>query len=354
MNDRSEDHPLNERGNYGQHGYIPNRESDEDRLLNDDAKAHEHLTPFHATAKVDRKMVNKAKKIKRMETEMAKNTNKSQYFGLNMYPKINEPYGLDYQGTDEASCYSGYLSCCGSCARGICFTCACCGCGPIMQIEQGQIGLATAFGRFVRKLGPGLHTYNPCTENIVTVDIRTQTLSIPPQDLITKDNITVKVHCFVVCKVVVPELAIFRLENYGNFISYTTMGTIKTIVAGKTLTELLSKEDEIEAEITEIIDKQTDPFGIDVFSIEMRKIEISSALVSALATIALSEKQMESKVIAAKGNFLSAQVFREAADELSKNPLSLQLHYFETLRELGTEKHTSITLMPDKLIDLFM
>lgn len=303
---------------------------------------------------VNKRAFKKANKEKKLEKAKLNNVNNAQYFGLTMYPKINEPYGLDYKGTDEASLYSGYLSCCGGISRHGCIVCAFCGCGPVVEIHQGFIGLVQAFGRFIRKIGPGLHTYNSCTEQILSVDMRSQTLNIVPQDLITRDNITITVDCYVVYKIIVPELAIYRLENYSEFINYTTMGTIKTIVAGKTLTELLSQEDEIEAEITQIIDKQTDPFGIDVFSIEIQRIRISDALVSALATIALSEKEMEAKIINAKGNFDSARVFREAADELSKNPLSLQLHYFETLKQISSEKNSQITLMPSVLIDAFM
>lgn len=298
--------------------------------------------------------IKKANKAKLKEDAKANKVNNTQYFGLTMYPKINEPYGLDYNGTDEAWFYACYLGCCGEISRCGCIACVCCGCGPIIEIPQGFIGLVQAFGRFVRKIGPGLHTYNSCTEQIITIDIRTQTLSVPPQDLITKDNITVTVDCYVVFKVIVPELAYYKLENYEQFISLVTMGTIKSIVSGKTLTELLEQEDQIELEITQIIDKQADTFGIDIFSIEMQRIQISKALVSALATIALSEKEMDAKLINAKGNFDSSRVFREAADELSKNPLSLQLHYFETLKQVSSEKNSQITLMPSQIIDAFM
>ena len=183
--------------------------------------------------------------------------------------------------------------------------------------------------------------------------MRIQSLPIPKQDLNTKDNISITIDCFVLFKIMIPELATFKLGDYKRFISYTTMGTMKTIIAEKTLSELLAQEDEIERTIKDIIDDQADDFGIDIQTVETRKIEVAQSMISAMATVALSEKEAEAKIVSAKGNFESARIFREAADELSKNPLSLQLHYFETLKEIAEEK-TSITFMPGELIDLFM
>lgn len=303
--------------------------------------------------KPDVKRSQKTKKKEAKAAHASKDLKVNKYAGLTPYPDINNTYGADYHGTDAASMYSCYLSCCGTCCQGLCMACACCRCGPLMEIQQGNIGLVMEFGRFVSKLGPGLHTYNSCTQNIVVVDMRIQTLAIPPQDLITKDNISVRIDSFVLFKVMIPELAMYKLGDYRKFITYTTMGTMKTVIASKTLTELLSEEDEIEERIREIIDEQTDDFGIHVQAIETKRIEVSKSMVQAMATIALSEKQMEGKLVSAKGNYNSARIFREAADELSKNPLSIQLHYFETIKELSHEKCTTI-LMPDKLIDFLM
>ncbi len=276
-----------------------------------------------------------------------------KYRGLDMFPKINEIYGEQYMGADEASLYSSYLRCCGQIPQILCCLCSACKCGPIVQVRQGYIGLVMELGKFIRKVGPGLHTYNSCTEQIILVDMRIQNLQIPSQDLITKDNISIKIDCFVLYKILIPEMATFKLGDYKRFISYTTMGTMKTIISEKTLSELLEKEDDIEMLIKEIIDDQADDYGIKIHTIETRKIEISPSMVNAMATIALSEKETEGKIVAAKGNYESARIFREAADELSKNPLSLQLHYFETMKEIASE-NSQITIMPGELIDLFM
>jgi erythrocyte band 7 integral membrane protein len=287
------------------------------------------------------------------EEKQHKDLNINKYAGLTMYPYINKVYGPEFKGTDEASAYSCYLSCCGSACRTACCVCSACKCGPIVEVPQGNIGLVLEFGRFIQKLGPGLHTYNPCTQEMILCDLRIQTLQIPTQDLITKDNISLKIDCFVLFKILVPELASFTLDNYRSFISYTTMGTMKTIIAEKTLTEILAFEDEIEDLIKEIIDIQADKFGIDIVTLETKKIEVNRRMVSAMAKVAIAEKEMEGKLLSAKGDFESARIFREAADELSKNPLSLQLHYFETLREIASE-NCSVTIMPGELIDILM
>lgn len=331
---------------------------DNERMLSGSPKTNKGATPKRSNRHEDEQedLKTKKKRKEKVEEHKQKDLNVNKYRGLTMYPKLNEIYGEEYTGADEADCYSGYLSCCGQVSRGICFLCATCRCGPLVEISQGQVGIVLEFGKFVRKVGPGLHSYNSCTEEIVTVDMRMQSLGIPTQDLITKDNICVKIDCFVLFKILIPEMACFRVADYRKFISYTTMGTMKTIIAEKTLTDLLAHEDEIEAQIREIIDDQCDDFGIHVDCIETKKIQVAPNMVSAMATIALSEKEMEAKIINAKGDYESSRIFREAADELSKNPLSLQLHYFETLKNIceNTHPQSTITLMPDVLIDTFM
>lgn len=277
----------------------------------------------------------------------------TKYRGLDMFPKLNDIYGPEYTGADEASNYSAYLRCCGQVPRAVCCLCAVCQCGPLIEIKQGFIGIVLEFGKFNRKLGPGLHSFNSCTEAVTLVDMRIQSLPIPPQDLITKDNISVKIDCFVLFKVLIAEMAVFKMSDYHLFIRYVTMGTMKSIISAKTLSELLAQENEIEMAIKAIIDDQADDYGIQIHTIEMRKIEVMPSMVMEMAKIALAEKETEGKVVAAKGNYESARIFREAADELSKNPLSLQLHYFETLKEIASE-NTTITMMPGDLIDLFM
>lgn len=298
----------------------------------------------------DEPIKKKKKKGERRKQAANKNLKVNSYKGTQMYPHLNDIYGTTYDGSDKASAYSGCIRCAGSIPRTCCFLCAPCRCGPILEIPQGNVGLVTEFGRFIKKLGPGLHSYNSCSQQIIQVDTRLQVINIPNQALITKDNISVYFDCFVQFRVMVPELAVFRLNDYRNYISYTTMGTMKTVIAEKTLNELLVEEDQVEDLITEIIENKVDDFGLHIDSIETLKIQLSQETSVSMASVPLAQKEAEAKIIDSRGNYESARIFREAADELSKNPASLQLHYFEKLKEMASED-AEVTLMPGTIID---
>lgn len=317
------------------------------RVINNTSNVEQH------NSEQFKKHTRKQQKQNKNDADLQKDLYIMKYRGLDMFPKLNDLYGQDYKTNHEASMYASYIRCCGEISRTMCCVCAPCSCGPLVQVRQGYVGIVLEFGKFIRKVGPGLHTYNSCSEQIVLVDMRIQNLQIPSQDLITKDNISIKIDSFVLFKILIPEMASFKLGDYKRFIMYTTMGTMKTIIAEKTLSELLEQEDEIELLIKDIIDDQADDYGIKIHTIETRKIEIAPSMITAMATIAISEKETEGKVVAARGNYESARIFREAADELSKNPLSLQLHYFETIKEVASE-NSQITIMPGEMIDLFM
>lgn len=267
----------------------------------------------------------------------------------NAWEFMDDELDKPLQMNAEAKGYKACLSLCGGIQKNIQCLCAICGCGPLKTIQQGNVGLKMRFGKFVSKLRPGLHSYNPCSENIVVVDIRAQVLNVGSQSLLTKDNVTVFVDAYVNYRVVTPEAAIFKVENYEQMMSYFTQGVMKTIVAEHTLTDLLVNRKTIEAKITEIIDDKTDPYGIKVFDIETQKIELPNNMERAMATVAETEKQSEARLVDAQGNLESAKIFKEAADELSKNELSLQLQYFETLKFIAAEKNRTI-ILPDSLL----
>lgn len=270
-------------------------------------------------------------------------------YGLELAPGLNDDYGDKYDGTDGATGYAGCLRSCGIVPQCICCLCVICGCGPIKEVQQGYVGLLIEFGKLKKKLGPGLHTINPMTEQILLVDLRAQVINIAKQSLLTKDNVTVQVDAYVNYRISIPEFAIFKVANYIDLVNFMVQGVMKTIVAERTLTQLLSNRKEIEKAITAIIDDKTDPFGIAVISIETQSVQLPESMERAMATVAESEKEAEAKIIDAKGNLESAKIFREAADELSKNPISLQLQYFETLREIAAEKNSTI-IIPDSIL----
>lgn len=269
--------------------------------------------------------------------------------GLLVQNEINEPYGENYKGDNQAGFYGACLKCAGVGCATACCICATCGCGPLTQIKQGYIGLQVEFGKLKGKLGPGLHTYNQCTEKIISVDIRVQSLNIAKQTLLTKDSVTVHIDVFVYFKIVIPEYALYKTSNYYELLNLMVQAVMKTIVAERTLAQLLVNRKEIEKATTFYMDEKAHPYGIDVISIETQSIQLPKDLERAMATVAESEKRSEAKVIDARGNLESAKIYREASDELSKNPVSLELQYFETLKAIAMENPSTL-IVPDSIM----
>ena len=273
---------------------------------------------------------------------------------LRVAEDLNRNYenGKLYDHEEEATCGGQMLACCGNISRCICFPCAPCGCGPLMKIQQGEIGLLLHKGKLKAKLGPGLHTYNTCLDELIRVSLKTQVLMLPKMLLITKDNVTIMMGAFVAFNIIVPEYAIFRVENVGDLITKLTMGTMKTSVAKMTLMELLTKREEIEQQITKVIDEKTDYFGINVSSIDTLNMDLPPDLEHSLVSAALAEREAKAKIINARGNLESAKIIKASAEELSKNKVSLQLQYFEVLKKISEEKPTKL-ILPYFLSDNF-
>ena len=156
---------------------------------------------------------------------------------------------------EESGSYKCCLQCMGGCQRDCCVICACCGGGFYKKINEGHIGLVKETGRYVKKLGPGLHTYNPCTETITTVDLRTRMINIPPQPLLTKDNVALQIDTFCTFRIIVPELAFFKVADHVKVIILKTQGSLKAIISEHTLTEILTNRKLIEEKLCNIIDE---------------------------------------------------------------------------------------------------
>lgn len=269
--------------------------------------------------------------------------------GIDISWEINKPYGTKWESEEQASCYGGCLKGCGACCSVSCCLFAACGCGWIREIRQGYIGMLIEFGKLVRKLGPGIHAINPCTQKVLQVDMRVQSLNTAPQKLLTRDCCTVTLDVFVNYKIVIPELAMFKIKNYFEFLNLTVQTVMKTIVSERSLSELLSNRAEIEKATTDIMDEKAHPFGIDVISIETQSLQLPRAIERAMAVCAESEKESEAKVIQARGSLESAKAFSEAGEELGKNPLSLELKYFQTMKEVAME-HQSTLVVPHSIL----
>jgi regulator of protease activity HflC (stomatin/prohibitin superfamily) len=249
----------------------------------------------------------------------------------------------------QSESYRSCLDCFGSIPKCCCICCAPCGCGPVKTIDEGHEGLIMTLGRYTRKVGPGIHALNPLTETIRIVDMRAQMCNIPAQNLLTKDNVTLTVDAFCQFKITIPELAAFKVKDVIQMIGLMTQGTMKTVFCENTLTELLANRKKIEKNVTELMDAATDLYGIKVVNIGTQKIVLPASMERAMATVAESEKQKAAKIIDAEANRDSAKIFREAADELGKNTISLQLQYFETLKMIAAERNSTI-LVPDSIL----
>ena len=167
------------------------------------------------------------------------------------------------------------------------------------------------------------------------VDMRIQCLNTEKQKLLTRDNVTVQIDVSVNYKIVIPEYALYKSTNYYSFLSLTVESVMKAIVAERTLSQLLVNRKEIEKSITQIMDEKLHQYGIDVLSIETQSFQLPVNMERAMATVAESEKESDAKAIKAKGNLESAKAFRQAADELGKNLISMELKYFETMKEVA-------------------
>ena len=167
------------------------------------------------------------------------------------------------------------------------------------------------------------------------VDMRIQCLNTEKQKLLTRDNVTVQIDVSVNYKIVIPEYALYKSTNYYSFLSLTIESVMKAIVAERTLSQLLVNRKEIEKSTTQIMDEKLHQYGIDVLSVETQSFQLPVNMERAMATVAESEKESEAKSIKAKGNLESAKAFRQAADELGKNLISMELKYFETMKEVA-------------------
>lgn len=270
--------------------------------------------------------------------------------GLEILNSIHDVYGPEYDKDKEnGGYYTCCLSTCGKCQASVCCLCSTCGCGPLKEVTQGHLGLRVEFGKIKGKMGPGLHTYNPCSEKIILVDQRVQSLNVKKQCLLTKDSVTVYIDVFVNYKIAIPEYAIYMTSNYYELLNLIVQAVMKTIVAERTLSQLLLNRKEIEKATNCLVDERAHPYGVDVVSIETQSIQLPHTMERAMATVAESEKRSEAKVISAKGNLESAKIFREASDELSKNIVSLELQYFETLKAIAMENPSTL-VVPDSVI----
>lgn len=206
-------------------------------------------------------------------------------------------------------------------------------------------------GRAVAVKGPGLILLFPIIDKMRKVDVRTITMDVPPQDIITKDNISVKVSAVVYFRAIAPIKAVVEVENYLFATSQLSQTTLRSVCGQVELDELLAERDKINAKVQEILDQDTEPWGVKVSKVEIKEIDLPDTMKRAMAKQAEAERERRAKIIGAEGEFQASQRLAEAAAILHQYPEALQLRYLQTLREIASENN-STTLFPIP-IDLF-
>jgi regulator of protease activity HflC (stomatin/prohibitin superfamily) len=201
-------------------------------------------------------------------------------------------------------------------------------------------------GRLQGAKGPGLFFIIPIVDQVVKVDLRTVTFDVPPQEVITRDNVTVNVNAIVFFRVVSPEAAITQVEDYLQATSQIAQTTLRSVLGQVELDELLAEREKLNKQLQMIIDEQTDPWGIKVKSVEIKDVRIPQEMQRAIARQAEAERERRSKVINAEGELQAAAKLREAAEILTQNPASLQLRYLQTLIDISSERNTSTIVFP--------
>jgi regulator of protease activity HflC (stomatin/prohibitin superfamily) len=199
--------------------------------------------------------------------------------------------------------------------------------------------------------GPGLFFLIPIIDKMVRVDLRTVTLNVPPQEVITKDNVPVRVNAVAYFRIIDPEKAIVQVENFMVATSQIAQTTLRSVLGQHVLDELLSERDKINTILQQIIDESTSPWGVKVSIVEVKDVEIPAGMQRAMARQAEAERERRAKVIAAEGEFQASERLKDAAEVLAQNPISLQLRFLQTMLEISSERSSTIILpLPLELV----
>jgi regulator of protease activity HflC (stomatin/prohibitin superfamily) len=221
----------------------------------------------------------------------------------------------------------------------------------IRVLNEYERGVVFRLGRVIAAKGPGLIILIPVVDKMVKVSLRLVAMDVDPQDVITKDNVSVKVNAVIYFRVMDPERAILEVENFMYATSQLAQTTLRSVCGQAELDELLSEREKINDRLQEILDSQTDPWGIKVSTVELKHIDLPQEMQRAMAKQAEAERERRSKVINSEGEFQAAQKLADAAMIIQEHPMALQLRYLQTLREIAAENN-STTVFPIP-IDLF-
>src|SRR6058998_3604250 len=226
----------------------------------------------------------------------------------------------------------------------------------IKVAREYERGIVFRLGRLLPSpKGPGLFLLIPVVDRMVKVDLRTITLTVPPQEVITKDNVPVRVNAVAYFRIIDPKAAIVQVENYMVATSQIAQTTLRSVLGQHVLDELLSEREKINTILQGIIDEQTAPWGVKVSIVEVKDVEIPQGMQRAMARQAEAERERRAKVINAEGEFQASERLKDAANVIEEHPVALQLRYLQTLLELGSSQSTTIVFpAPVDIISSFL
>jgi len=223
----------------------------------------------------------------------------------------------------------------------------------IRILREYERGVMFTLGRFTGVKGPGLILMIPYVQQMVRVDQRTLVLDVPSQDVISKDNVSVKVNAVLYFRVLMPEHAVIQVENYAQATSQLAQTTLRSVLGKHDLDEMLSERDKLNQDIQEILDRQTDAWGIKVANVEIKHVDLDESMIRVIARQAEAECERRAKVISAEGEAQAAQKLLEAAEILAQRPEAMQLRYLSTLAQIGQNSSTIVFPFPTDVAGAF-
>ena len=215
----------------------------------------------------------------------------------------------------------------------------------IRILREYERGVIFRLGKLIGAKGPGLIFLIPVVDRMVKMDLRVVTIDVTKQEIMTKDNVPVTVDAVIYFRVVDPNAAVVKVENYWKATSLIAQTTLRSVLGQASLDDLLSQRDVINAKLQEIIDRQTEPWGVKVTSVEVRDVALPDSMKRAMAKQAEAERERRAKVVNAQGEFEAAEKMVQAANMIAKEPIALQLRYLQTMREMASE-HNTTTFLP--------
>tara|TARA_B100000315_G_scaffold219848_1_gene222038 strand:- start:670 stop:1422 length:753 start_codon:yes stop_codon:yes gene_type:complete len=225
----------------------------------------------------------------------------------------------------------------------------------IKIVSEWERGVILRLGRLVGARGPGFFVIIPFVDRMIKVDLRTLPMDVPPQDVITKDNVTVRVDAVVYFRVIDPEAAVVKITDHIRATSLISQTTLRNVLGQSELDELLAQREMLNQNLQKIIDEQTDPWGVKVSIVEIKNVELPEAMRRSMASQAEAERERRAKIIHADGEFQASEKLAQAGAIVGQEPATLQLRYLQTLVEICSEKNSTIVFpLPIDLIGMFL